>query len=151
MKIKEKQGVIDIKNYLRFKYMIGKDEYLLKLFIENIITNYKVNGEIILFRTELDTSSMYEFNKKVDLLVKIGNDDYIDIEMNNRNSKMLKYRSFMYITKIYSRYMYFDNEQCYGNFYLINLNNFKEDTDNKEVYAYGNNLTNVYIKKLKIV
>jgi len=142
---------VDLKKNLMFKYMFGNDKELLKIFIENIIPDYTVNGQITLIRTELDTTSSAEINRTVDLLIKVGNNDYIDIEMNRKYFPWLVYRNFSYITKTYNRYLNIKNNNNYGRFYLINLNNFKVDLNNENVYVYGKNLTNIYIKYLQII
>jgi len=103
-KLDEELTLIPLTFDFAFKSVFSRQTELLKKFLilELELELNPNECEIILENSELPKENFKEYNKTIDIYVKIDKNIYVDVEINRSNFNRVKLRNIMYIDKIHS-------------------------------------------------
>lgn len=135
--------IIPLKYDFMFKRVFSLNLELLKEFLICVL-DLEVDAKdanIILENVELTKSVKREYQKTVDILVRLNNpiipsDISIDVEVNSSRYEDIKYRNVLYLQKIMTSYIESSSnlkDMTKYSFYQLNLNvhKFKDNTGEK--------------------
>lgn len=140
----------------------NRKQYVSYFFASLLNKDYdEIYNSIKFVKTELDKDIDNEGSKRVDFICKIDN-EYVLLEMNNKPSRVILERNFMYAAKIYGNKVVKGAEYNYSKVISININNFyfkglnkaiqkfvlKEERS-EEVYTDKIQIYNIYLPLIK--
>lgn len=135
--------IIPLKYDFMFKRVFSLNLELLKEFLICVLDLdiEAKDANIILENVELTKSVKREYQKTVDILVRLNNpiipsDISIDVEVNSSRYEDIKYRNVLYLQKIMTSYIESSSnlkDMTKYSFYQLNLNvhKFKDNTGEK--------------------
>ena len=155
--------IIPLKYDFMFKRVFSLNLELLKEFLICVLDLdvEAKDANIILENVELTKSVKREYQKTVDILVRLNNpiipsDISIDVEVNSSRYEDIKYRNVLYLQKIMTSYIESSSnlkDMTKYSFYQLNLNvhKFKDNTGEKKFYLKEDTTNELLIDNFKIV
>ncbi len=138
-----------------FKKVFDKYPVLLNILINSTLgINIDINN-LSFERNELLKEKKKEYNKSVDILLKINKYTVIDIELNSTSFEKCKDRNIAYVDKLYGTIFEKGNKSL-DKYKVIQLNLNSIESDIKknkydEIYETGKKTGRIYTKNKKIV